>query len=336
MRAILSAQIGTFPDQPKHLSTAHWRAIVQEHERLVRANSADDLGDIIGQCKCLVESVSRVVLEIDGHPAPSSAPYSQVVKDAHSLLLDTKTEGREIESVGRTASTQISKIVKVLGEYRNTNGSGHGRAFLPTIREDTAYLIASSALAWVHWALPRLDDFAYGRPKSLIHDLIIDNAIFYRGTLVERLKAADLPRMEPRHQREVGIAVARRAMQQTFVVAEDGVDSCNESNSLDFWTEQYRIGIVTGLFKDKDGEITVTKWGVQQALLTLMPVEKIADSLQDINNLLQAAGLKAKLALSTEDKAHLMDVFDLVESNRTGDELLAIQNLRHTLGVPIF
>lgn len=336
MRAILSAQIKVFPNQPKHLSAAHWNAIVQEHKRLVRADSADDLGEIIGQCKCLVESISRVVLEIDGHPADSNTSYSKVVKDAHALLVDTRTEGNDIESAGRTASTQISKIVRDLGEYRNSTGSGHGRAFLPEIRKDTACLIASSALSWSHWALPRLNDFAYGRPESLIHDLIGDNATFYSGTLTERLKVADLPKMEPRHQREVGIAVARRAMQQTFVVAQDGVESCADSNLLDFWTEEYRVGIVTGLFQNKNGEITVTKWGVQQALLTLMPVEKIADSLQDINNLLQAAGLKAKLALSAEDKAHLMDVFDLAESNRTGNELLAIQNLRHTLGVPIF
>lgn len=336
MRDLLSAQIGVKLEKPKHLSSANWDAIAKEYERLTRAESADDLGDIIGQCKCLVESVSRVALELDGRPPPSNASYSEVAKDAHELLIDVKTEGKHVESAGRTASTQMSKIARSLGEYRNSNGSGHGRAFLPEIREDTASAIASSALLWVHWALPRLGAFAYGRPKTLIHDLIIDNEVFYRGSLTRRLKDADLPRMQPNHQREVGVAVARRSMQGTFVVAEDGVESCADSNSLEFWSEQYRLGIVRGLFTDKNGDITITKWGVHNALLVLAPVAEIAEEVRDVSNLVLTAGLPAKLALSSEEKSQLTDTFNHVESARSGDDLLSIRSLRDTLGIPPF
>lgn len=336
MRALLSAQIGVIPEKPTHLSSANWDAITQEFKRLVRAESAGDLGDIIGQCKCLVESVCRVALELDGRPPSSNATFSEVVKDAHEMLIDVKTEGKQIESAGRTASTQVLKIARSLGEYRNSNGSGHGRAFLPEIREDTASVIASSALLWVHWALPRLDDFAYGRPESLIHDLIIENAVFHRGTLTKRLEGADLPGIQPSHQREVGVAVARRSMQGTFVVAKDGVESCAASNSLDFWTEQYRLGVVRGLFTDIKGDVTVTKWAVQQALLVLTPIEQIAEEIRDVNNLLLAAGLKAKLGLTPEDRHQLASIFNLTEKTRAGDDLLAIKELRNTLDVPPF
>lgn len=336
MRDILSALIGQLPEKPKHLSSANWDAIVQEHDRLVRANLADDMGDIIGQCKSLVESVSRVALEIDGHPALMNDSYAQVVKNAHNLLKDTRTEGQSIDSAGRNACNQISKIVQELGKYRNSSGSGHGRAFQPEIRDDTAYLIASSAILWVRWALPRLNDFAYERPESLIRDLIVENAIFYRGKLIERLENIDLPGLDPQHQRQIGVAVARRAMKHTFVVKEDGVESCSASNSLDFWTEQYRLGVVTGLFTANDGDISISKWAVQKALLILDPIVEIADDLGDINDVLEGSGLKAKLALTSEEKNELVEAFNHAESSRTEDDLLAIKTLREALGVPPF
>lgn len=336
MRNLINAHILAPLQKPTYLGSDHWDAINLEYRRLLRAHEANDLGEIIGQCKSLTESVSRVTLELDGNPAASDDSFEKIVKDAHLLLVDQRTEGFSVDSAGRNASTQILKLIKSLGSYRNSNGSGHGRAFVPEILDDTAGLIAVSSLVWVHWALPRIGKFAYGRPEALIHDLIIENATFRRNALFERLHDANLPKMDPKHQREVGVAVARRSMQETFVVQHDGVELCAQTDSLDFWTPEYRLGVVTGLFIAKNGDLTLSKWGVEHALLILKPVENTASELNKINDFLHRSRLTAKSLISQEERNQLTEVFNLAEESHDGDNLGAIRALRFTLDIPPF
>lgn len=336
MKELFNAHIRVPLQRPNYLGSEYWNAIDLEHQRLLRAHEANDLGEVVGQCKALVESISRVTLELDGRPAASDDSFDKIVKNAHNLLVDQRTEGNSVDSAGRTAATQILKLVSSLGPYRNSKGSGHGRAFIPEILNDTAGLITVSSLVWVHWALPRVGEFAYGRPEALIRDLILERATFHRNSLIERLQDAELPKMDPKHQREVGVAVARRAMQETFIVQQEGVESCARSVSLKFWTEQYRLGVATGLFRDKSGELTVNKWGVEHALLVLNPVEKIASEVGEIDSLILRSWLPTEPFLSRGEKIELAEVFNLAEGSHDGEDLQAIQALRKTLDVPLF
>lgn len=336
MKELFNAHILVPLQRPNYLGSEYWNAIDLEHQRLLRAHEANDLGEVVGQCKALVESISRVTLELDGRPAASDDSFDKIVKNAHNLLVDQRTEGNSVDSAGRTAATQILKLVSSLGPYRNSKGSGHGRAFIPEILNDTAGLITVSSLVWVHWALPRVGKFAYGRPEALIRDLVLERATFRRNSLLERLQDANLPKMDRKHQREVGVAVARRAMQETFIVQQEGVESHNRSNSVDFWTEQYRLGVATGLFTDKNGELTVNKWGVEHALAVLKPLKNFAEEIGKINNLLCQSRWPAKPFLTQEEKIQLAEVFNLAEEAHEGEDLQAIQALRETLGVPPF
>ena len=85
-----------------------------------KADGSQALSDI----KCLVESISRIVLDIDGTPAAPNAAFDAVVTQAHTLL--TGQPGHELanQSTFGQLATQASKIARNLGNIRNEFGGG--------------------------------------------------------------------------------------------------------------------------------------------------------------------------------------------------------------------
>ncbi len=127
-------------------------------------------------------------------------------------------------------------------------------------------------MTWCRWALRRLNHLIAGEPNILARDL--DNMItFTRESIVARLVAADLPNLEPPVQHRLGQAVAHRAMAETFVVAQEGLEACADSMDLTKWPVGYRLGLVDGLFFNRAGQVDATTYGVEQAARVLAPVE---------------------------------------------------------------
>lgn len=118
------------------------------------------------------------------------------------------------------------------------------------MRAEEVDLALDGALTWVRWALRRIGLFAEGRPDELILDLIGSDTesqvSFTRGLLARRLAAADLPRQPERYQRALGVAVGQRSAGNTFVVIADGFTPAVESDDLDAWPSQYRVGLAYG------------------------------------------------------------------------------------------
>jgi hypothetical protein len=154
--------------RPDYLGDGHWACIEREADRLWRSLTAGDGSQALGDIKCLVESISRVVLEIDGAPAASNTAFETVVARAHGLL--TGQPGRELanQSPFGQLATQASKIAKNLGNIRNEFGGGHGRARTPDLRDEMVALALDGGLLWTRWALRRLGYFSEG-PSDPAH-----------------------------------------------------------------------------------------------------------------------------------------------------------------------
>ncbi|OMQ28577.1 hypothetical protein BK799_29650 [Rhodococcus sp. D-1] len=258
----------------------YWASVEGEIERLSRALDADDGAQAIADLKCLVECIAKIVLELDGNPAASNAVFDGTVKQAHGLLSGQPGDQLANTSAFGQMATQASRIAQNLGRIRNEYGGGHGRARVPNLDDEMVELSLDGGLLWARWALRRIGYFAIGRPGPLIEALVGNSpSVFYSGLLKERLLSADLPNLEPRYQRSIGMAVGQRVMRETFVVRVDGLDPVLASDSLSTWPRDYRIGLAHGLWFDPDGHLTLTPASVQEALSVLEPVPDCADDL---------------------------------------------------------
>ena len=259
--------------RPPHLQDDHWLAISTEAERLHRSLGAEDGSQALSDIKCVVESIARVVLDIDGAPAAPGDAFNAVVTRAHALLKGQPGHELANDSVFGDLATQAAKIARQLSAIRNEFGGGHGRARVPTLADEMVVLALDGGLLWSRWALRRLGYFTEGRPLALIEALAgTAPQIFRAGELRRRLTSARLPDIEVRHQRGIGIAVGQRAARQTFVVHHDGVEPCLTSDDLAIWPRDYRIGVAYGLWFDPDGRSTITPSSAREALLVLDPV----------------------------------------------------------------
>jgi hypothetical protein len=270
-------------NRPQYLGDEHWLSIEAELGRLHRALEADDDSQAIGDVKCLVESVARVTLDIAGKPADPKASFDSTVSRAHDLL--ARQPGHELayESEYGKLATQASKMARNLGNVRNDFGGGHGRARQPRIRDEMVDLALDGGLIWARWALRRLGLFSEGRPDALIRDLVEERATFRAGVIRRRLEAANLPDLEPRHQRALGVAVGQRAMSGTFVVREGGVTACLESDDTEaLWTPDYRIGLAHGLLFDPDERPTVRDQSLRDSLMALDPIPDCSVDLEEL------------------------------------------------------
>lgn len=271
-----------------YISDAHVTALDLELARLVRALDAGDEGDAIGSLKSAAEAVAKIVHDLDGRLVSGSADFAGTVKAAHTMLSQQRGLKLAYESSFGKLATQAGKIVGNLGDIRNDYGSGHGKARQPEIKGEMLALALDGTLLWLRWALRRLDQFAQGRPETLIRDIIGDpyGAItFYAGDLATRLEAANLDASDPSHARAIGVAVGQRAAGGTFNVAIDGIDPALADADLERWPAPYRVGVATGLLFDPSGIATIRARNLLRALQICLPV---TDSEVDITVLIDS------------------------------------------------
>lgn len=269
-------------DRPPYIRDHHWAAISTELARLHRSLAAGDGSQALSDIKCMIESVARIVLDINATPADPNAAFDSLVSQAHSVLKGQPGYELANQSVFGDLATQASKIARNLGNIRNQFGGGHGRARTPTLTDEMVRLALDGGLLWTRWALRRLGYFTEGRPNALIEDLAgTPSAVFRSGDLRRRLLSANLPNLPPAEQRAIGIAVGQRAARGTFVVHHDGVESCMNSDDLATWPGDYRLGLVYGLWFDCTGTVTMTPESAQEAIAILDPIPDCSAELAD-------------------------------------------------------
>ncbi|WP_216918123.1 abortive infection family protein [Nocardia noduli] len=177
------------------------------------------------------------------------------------------------------------KIVKSIGDIRNSFGSGHGRAREVVVIDEMVEVTLAATFLWVRWALRRLAPLILGQPTTLINNLL-GGHVFYSGGLAERLVAANIAALEEPIQQKLGTAVAQRAMGGTFLVRIEGVEACAASPSLDAWPLAYRRGIVDGLFFNEIGEVRTIDWAVALIPGVLRPVRDQDAELKRLSSLI--------------------------------------------------
>lgn len=325
-------------ERPQHFDDSNWEALLLEQERFNRAVLAEDLGDAVGSLKTMIESISKTVLELGGESPNNRMKFPTIFQSAHAKLLDQSIEGHNVQGPSRNVLEQARKMILSLDEVRNHSGSGHGRTFLPDIKRDTVEILSAIAFSWIHWALPRIDNFAEGRPDILIRDLIVVNNTFTRGRLVNRLMDANLDKLEAKQQKQIGLAVARRGMQGTFVVWGDGVEDCAKSDSIKDWPVGYREGVFQGLYTDKSGSFHANSTSILASLRIIDPIPNVKNLVSETIALCQAS-----VALHPErawgdpaTRQHLDAAFQQQIEHRTSEEAEQLRQLKATLGLTPF
>lgn len=248
-----------------------WNAIDDVQQRLIRAVDLDDRPLVIGCCKELVESIAKATISMRGDVV-IEMDFTKLVSAAHKLL--GRQPGPELadDPELRNLSQGLKSIVLQFGELRNRVGTGHGRTYAPEIQAEVTDVAVDAALLWSRWALARLSQLSLGRPESLIDDL--NHANFTAGKLADRLQASNLADLDEDTQRRLGIAVGQRAMRETFLVRQEGVEACAASGDLMRWPDSYRRGVVLGLLIDRDGYATASAWS---APILVQLIESIPD-----------------------------------------------------------
>ncbi|WP_165549953.1 abortive infection family protein [Kribbella speibonae] len=319
---------------PEHIGTAHTEAIDLELQRFSRAIDARDDGQAIGYLKCLIEAIAKVVLDLNGTPAGGSDSFDPTVKQAHDLL--AAQPGHELANGTQfgNLATQARKMAVSMSTIRNNYGGGHGRARQPELQAEMLDLAMDGSLLWVRWAIRRLGYFAQGRPETLIRDLVGDptgQISFYAGDLTSRLQSADLPNIDPRHARSIGLAVGQRAAQHTFNVRIEGVDAAVSDNDLERWPTSYRVGVANGLLFSPDELPTIAVANVQPALQVCSPVIDAPDEIATLLRRVIATRAPGPLPGDPQPNLDLLWFVEQHAGNRPADEQAAWRDLAHHL-----
>ena len=228
--------------RPEHLPQAQWEAISAEAQRIEAAIERGDVGQVLGVLKDLVESIARTTKELNGEPAAQSDAFEKIVERAYELLRTQPGPGLERQSDAAQLANSATKMAKKLGQIRNQHGTGHGRAALPSTTEDAMTLSVDAGLMWSRWALRRLGLFCIGRPSQIVADL--ESGLWSRGQLATRLAASDL--RDDAAARMIGLAVGRRAAEDTWNVVAEGLDEPSSTPNLALWPPAYRWGAAEG------------------------------------------------------------------------------------------
>ena len=255
--------------RPDHLEDAAWTAIEVALERLRRAWDHNDLPDVIGKAKELVETVAKVVVAAVEDAPGDLADFTRTVKRAQDALSRVPgpnvTGDQNVSAIARAAQTFATRI----GPIRNSYGTGHGRARVPDVTDEMATITLESALLWTRWALRRLGHVLADYPSDLIDAV---NSATSLSTLQEKFDAAVLARQPPTMQLRVGVAFGQQASGGYGNARAVGVEPALRGDDHEFPVE-YRVGLLKGMLLDAGGRIGLTVWQVQRfaSLLQSLP-----------------------------------------------------------------
>lgn len=248
--------------RPDGLGEDEWTAIKDAETRLLRAKAASDAPLVVGSAKELCEAIAKAIIAERGGVPTATASMSELITTAHKLLEFQPGEGLANDPETRKVAQGLKSVVIGLAEMRNRYGTGHGRPMATGITDEHAELAFDAALLWSGWALRRLEPYIAGDVTTLVRDL--EGEIFHRGDLTRRLSFANLAHLPAVDRRRLGLAVARRASQDTFVVIEDGVEAVQPDDS-DKWPPDYVESLLIGLFFDANGYLDLKPWKVRES-----------------------------------------------------------------------
>lgn len=266
--------------RPEHVDQPAWDAIELARDRLQRAWQFDDLPEVIGKSKELVETVAKVAAAATGTTLADSIDFKPLVKEAQKSLKrqpgSDLSQDQDLRAMAQAAQTMATSLAPI----RNAYGTGHGRARIPDVVEEMATLCLESALVWCRWALRRLGHLLADYPNDLIAAVQTGTS---RTVLKKKFDAAALAQQPVEVQRRIGVVFGRQSAGGFGNATEVGVEPAIEGGREDYPID-YRLGLLEGMLLTAGGAIGITDsyapWFV--SLLASLPDPDAVDLLQHL------------------------------------------------------
>lgn len=240
--------------RPDHIDQPAWDAIELARDRLQRAWAIQDLSEVVGKAKELVETVAKVTIAATEGTVADSTDLTPLVKAAQKTLKrqpgNDLSQHQDLRAMAQAAQT----IATSLGPIRNTYGTGHGRARIPDVVEEMATLSLESALLWCRWALRRLGHLLADYPNDLIAAVQTGTS---RIALREKFEAAALAQQPTEVQHRIGVVFGQQSAGGFGNATEVGVEPAVEGGYEDYPID-YRLGLLEGMLLTADGAIGIT------------------------------------------------------------------------------
>jgi hypothetical protein len=244
--------------RPEHIEDEAWKAIEAGLARLESATQIEDLHEVIGKSKELVESVARVAIEATDGTVGSAADFGEVVTVAHKQLRRGVGQDTSQDENLRALSNAARSMVTRIAPLRNAFGTGHGRASIPPVAQEMADVVLEGALLWCRWALRRLGHLLANYPLDVITAVSSGTP---EKELQRKFVAATLAQQDSETQRSIGVAFGRQAAGGFGNASSVGVDpviNTSEPEREQEYPTPYRHGVIEGMLFTSGGEIGLT------------------------------------------------------------------------------
>lgn len=227
-------------------------AIQNALERVERASEAEDVEQIIGTSKELVETVAKVAINALGGTYGSNAEIPTLVRDTITAL-NLHPAGLSDRPSLRKLGAALASTVNALAELRNTDGTGHGRAIPSNLDLSHATLAREAAVSWCRWILAATHRALRDRvPIAQIASDIAGPLTLSRGMLPALLQELRIGERGEDDQIKLGLAIARRwSVNDTFLPREDVIEPLASGKAE--YPPAFVAGILEGLLLDHDG-----------------------------------------------------------------------------------
>lgn len=287
-------------DRPEHLDDDSWRAVEEARRRVHFAHQMGDLSEVVGKAKELVETVARVAILSAEGTVNEKLDFQPTVAAAHKALERQPGVGLANNEPLRAIAQSARTLATSLAPLRNEFGTGHGRARVPDVAEETATLCVEAAFLWTRWALKRLGHLLADYPNDLIAAVQTGTT---QGVLRAKFAAADLPQQPVEVQHLIGVTFGRQSAGGFFNATEVGVEPAIDGG-LDAYPLAYRQGLLEGMLLAAEGRVGLTdfyaKWFV--SLLAALPEEEANDTMSQLAAKVDGADWIATWRRDTEVK----------------------------------
>ncbi len=257
--------------RPEHLDDDGWASVDIARTRLRLAWDLQDLSEVIGKAKELVETVAKVVVAAADGTVADNADFGRTVKAAHQSLKRQPGVDLSHDEALRAIAQATQTLATSLAPLRNSYGTGHGRARVPDMSVEMASITAEAALVWCRWALRRLGHLLADYPNDLIDAVQIGTT---RKVLRDKFRAAALSQQPIEIQHRIGVAFGQQSAGGFGNATEVGVEPAIDGG-FDEYPIDYRRGLIEGMLLTDGGLIGLTNYYVSWfvSLLGSLPEE---------------------------------------------------------------
>jgi len=240
--------------RPDHIEDPAWAAVELARSRLRGAWEGNDLPEVLGKAKELVETVARVVVGATGETAGDAADFTATVKRAQKSLARQPGVDLSRDQNLRAISQAAQTLATGIGPIRNSHGTGHGRDRVPDVVDEMATMTMEAALLWSRWALRRVGHVLADYPNDLIAAVGTGTS---RNVLREKFEAAALAQQPAEVQLRIGVAFGQQAAGGFGNATEVGVEPALDGG-YDEYPIDYRLGLLKGMLLTAGGHIGLT------------------------------------------------------------------------------